>query len=182
MSGLAEAAAAEVGSVGGAGGATGAVAVSGSTIRSDGGADEATDTSTAATANNATATATVKGGASPALREQWISRLFKCEYLKEEEVKQLCDLAREVLLKETNVQPVRAPVTIVGDVHGQFHDLLELFRIGGYAPNTNYLFLGDYVDRGYFSVEVVSLIVALKVGPDSTCGRAREEERSGGGA
>ncbi|RLO01743.1 hypothetical protein DYB28_015224, partial [Aphanomyces astaci] len=44
-----------------------------------------------------------------------------------------------------------------------FHDLMELFRIGGHAPDTNYLFMGDYVDRGYYSVETVTLLVALKV-------------------
>lgn len=71
--------------------------------------------------------------------------------------------AREVLVNESNVQPVPSPVTVCGDVHGQWHDLIELFRIGGSAPDTNYLFMGDYVDRGYYSVETVSLLVALKV-------------------
>ena len=71
--------------------------------------------------------------------------------------------AKEILMKESNVQEVRCPVTVCGDVHGQFHDLMELFRIGGKSPDTNYLFMGDYVDRGYYSVETVTLLVALKV-------------------
>lgn len=66
-----------------------------------------------------------------------------------------------MLLEESNVQPVRCPVTVCGDVHGQFHDLMELFRIGGKAPDTNYLFMGDYVDRGYYSVSVL-VVLTLK--------------------
>ena len=76
----------------------------------------------------------------------------------------LCVQAQEILAQESNVQEVKCPVTVCGDVHGQFHDLMELFRIGGKSPDTNYLFMGDYVDRGYYSVETVSLLVALKVG------------------
>ena len=71
--------------------------------------------------------------------------------------------AREVLIHESNVQPVQCPVTICGDIHGQFHDLIELFKIGGNIPDTNYLFMGDYVDRGFHSVETVTLLVALKI-------------------
>mmetsp|Transcript_37018 Transcript_37018/g.109118 ORF Transcript_37018/g.109118 Transcript_37018/m.109118 type:complete len:313 (+) Transcript_37018:170-1108(+) len=92
-----------------------------------------------------------------------IDRLLKCEQLTEAEVKALCEKAKEILAQESNVQPVRCPVTVCGDIHGQFQDLLELFRIGGNCPDTNYLFMGDYVDRGYHSVETASLLVALKV-------------------
>ena len=73
--------------------------------------------------------------------------------------------ARDVLLEESNVQPVRCPVTVCGDVHGQFHDLMELFRIGGKAPDTNYLFMGDYVDRGYYSVSAPSTGFRLNCSP-----------------
>jgi len=64
----------------------------------------------------------------------------------------LCLKAREILVEENNVQRVDLPVTICGDIHGQFYDLLELFREGGDCPATNYLFLGDFVDRGFNSV------------------------------
>ncbi|CAM9277134.1 unnamed protein product, partial [Hapterophycus canaliculatus] len=95
--------------------------------------------------------------------DAWVTKLLDGKTLAETEVVQLCNKARDVLLEESNVQPVRCPVTVCGDVHGQFHDLMELFRIGGKAPDTNYLFMGDYVDRGYYSVETVTLLVALKV-------------------
>jgi len=95
--------------------------------------------------------------------DEMIEHLLKCEPLSEAQIKQLTDKAREILIEESNVQPVRAPVTVCGDIHGQFHDLMELFRIGGVAPDTNFLFQGDYVDRGYFSVETVTLLVCLKV-------------------
>jgi len=95
--------------------------------------------------------------------DKQIEQLLECKPLPEAEVKNLCDKAKEILSEESNVQPVRAPVTICGDIHGQFYDLLELFKLGGKSPETNYLFMGDYVDRGYHSVETVSLLVSLKV-------------------
>ena len=93
----------------------------------------------------------------------WIETLMTCKQLSEDDVRRLCEKAREVLQDESNVQPVKCPVTVCGDIHGQFHDLMELFKIGGPNPDTNYLFMGDYVDRGYFSVETVTLLVALKI-------------------
>ncbi len=85
----------------------------------------------------------------------WLASLYEGKPLPERDILSLCELARDILAEEGNVQAVNCPVTVVGDIHGQFHDLLELFRMGGRAPDTNYLFLGDYVDRGYFSVETV---------------------------
>jgi len=95
--------------------------------------------------------------------DEQIERLKGGQSLTENEVKILCDEAKEILSSESNVQPVSAPVTVCGDIHGQFYDLIELFRIGGSCPDTNYLFMGDYVDRGYYSLETVTLLVALKV-------------------
>eukprot|EP01035_Chromulina_nebulosa_P019346 gene19346-25211_t len=79
--------------------------------------------------------------------DKWIEILMSCKPLTELEVDKLCTSAKEILMDESNVQPIHSPVTVCGDIHGQLHDLIELFKIGGTAPDTNYLFMGDYVDR-----------------------------------
>jgi len=95
--------------------------------------------------------------------DRQIEQLKRCEIIKEAEVKELCQKAMEILMEESNVQRVDAPVTICGDIHGQFYDLKELFKVGDDCPDTNYLFLGDFVDRGFYSVETFLLLLALKV-------------------
>lgn len=92
-----------------------------------------------------------------------IERLRACRLISENQVRELCYKARELLIEEGNVVGVDAPVTICGDIHGQFHDLMELFRVGGDVPDTNYLFMGDFVDRGFYSLESFLLLLCLKV-------------------
>ncbi|OEH79174.1 protein phosphatase catalytic subunit [Cyclospora cayetanensis] len=108
-------------------------------------------------------TSSSSGGGNMSSLDRQIEQLRRCECIPEREVKALCAKAKEILVEESNVERVDVPVTICGDIHGQFYDLLELFRVGNFLPETNYLFLGDFVDRGYFSVETFLLLLALKV-------------------
>lgn len=165
--------------------------------------------------------------------DEWLEEAKQCHYLPEPVMKQLCEIVKEVLMEESNIQPVITPVTICGDIHGQFYDLLELFRVAGGMPgernveapktattiitsqniepptelanpklkkkiknshggpddeegedevaeatetaesvtaanpssgvdNTRFVFLGDFVDRGYFSLETFTLLMCLK--------------------
>lgn len=174
--------------------------------------------------------------------DEWLEAAKNCKYLSEFHMKQLCEIVKEYMMEESNIQPVATPVTICGDIHGQFYDLLELFRVAGGMPNetapeaptttehvitaadieppssitnpklqkkmklggakhpgpttpseevsdqsqlnseqvsdfeeddstekqqvraqnANFVFLGDYVDRGYFSLETLTLLLCLK--------------------
>ena len=92
-----------------------------------------------------------------------MEKASKGELLDENQIKMICLAARNLLIEEPNVVDLAAPVIIVGDVHGQFYDLLELLKIGGPVPDMSYLFLGDYVDRGPCCVETITYLTLLKV-------------------
>ncbi|XP_038063667.1 serine/threonine-protein phosphatase 6 catalytic subunit-like [Patiria miniata] len=94
--------------------------------------------------------------------DRWLEIAKKCKYLPENDYKKLCEYVCDLLLEESNVQPVSTPVTVCGDIHGQFYDLEELFRCGGQIPDTNYVFMGDFVDRGYYSLETFTRLLTLK--------------------
>ena len=79
--------------------------------------------------------------------KRMISELENGKVLSEHDLYRVCERVKELLIEESNVQPVASPVTVCGDIHGQFWDLLQLFRTGGEMPNTNYIFMGDFVDR-----------------------------------
>ena len=95
--------------------------------------------------------------------DRWLEILNEGKCLPEDDLFLLCEQVKGLLMEENNVQPVSAPVIICGDIHGQFYDLQELFRVGGPIPDYSYIFMGDYVDRGYNSVETFELLLALKV-------------------
>ncbi|ESQ32222.1 hypothetical protein EUTSA_v10004612mg [Eutrema salsugineum] len=83
--------------------------------------------------------------------------------LSESEIRQLCFNARQIFLSQPNLVELHAPIRICGDIHGQYQDLLRLFEYGGYPPSANFLFLGDYVDRGKQSLETICLLLAYKI-------------------
>lgn len=104
--------------------------------------------------------------------DDMISRLLDVGYsgkvsksvcLKNAEITSLCLAARDVFLAQPTLIELSPPVKIVGDVHGQYSDLIRLFEMCGFPPSANYLFLGDYVDRGKQSLETILLLLCYKV-------------------
>ncbi|WEJ93654.1 serine/threonine protein phosphatase Pzh1 [Yamadazyma tenuis] len=104
--------------------------------------------------------------------ENLIQRLLDAGYsgkrtknvcLKNNEIQMVCSRAREILLSQPSLLELNPPVKVVGDVHGQFGDLIRIFTKCGFPPSTNYLFLGDYVDRGKQSLETILLLLCYKI-------------------
>eukprot|EP00934_Nitzschia_sp_Nitz4_P007595 Nitzschia sp. Nitz4//scaffold50_size126154//114367//115731//NITZ4_003705-RA/size126154-augustus-gene-0.132-mRNA-1//-1//CDS//3329553758//7585//frame0 len=83
--------------------------------------------------------------------------------LSEAEIKMICLRSRDLLIGQPMLLELEAPIKICGDVHGQYYDLLRLFEYGGFPPEANYIFLGDYVDRGKQSLETICLLLAYKI-------------------
>ena len=83
--------------------------------------------------------------------------------LKEEEIKFLIDKSLQILKEQKMLVDLEAPIHVCGDIHGQYYDLLRIFEHCGYPGEYNYLFLGDYVDRGKQSLETICLLLCYKI-------------------
>ncbi|EAL22523.1 hypothetical protein CNBB4010 [Cryptococcus deneoformans B-3501A] len=97
------------------------------------------------------------------LEAGYSGKVTKSPPLKNAEITSVCAAAREVFLSQPTLIELSPPVKIVGDVHGQYADLLRMFEMCGFPPAANYLFLGDYVDRGKQSLETILLLLCYKI-------------------
>ncbi|ORY33719.1 Metallo-dependent phosphatase-like protein [Naematelia encephala] len=97
------------------------------------------------------------------LEAGYSGKVTKSPPLKNAEIASVCAAAREVFLSQPTLIELSPPVKIVGDVHGQYADLIRMFEMCGFPPQANYLFLGDYVDRGKQSLETILLLLCYKI-------------------
>lgn len=110
--------------------------------------------------------------------EKCIEKLSKGELIDEATVLDIVQKVKEGYLVEPNVVPIRSPVTVAGNIHGQLSDLFELFEVCGPCPETNYLFIGDMGDYGYWGIETVLLLFSLRVKYPSRITLLRGEHES----
>ena len=97
------------------------------------------------------------------MTENLRTHFFREGLLSETDALEIINRAAAILRKEPNLMRIKDPVTVCGDLHGQFYDLVKLLEIGGDPKDQQYLFLGDYVDRGCFGCEVVLYLFAFKI-------------------
>ena len=83
--------------------------------------------------------------------------------VKQQELGRLANTARKLFLSQPMLLELQGPITICGDIHGQYKDLVHVFNLAKYPSETNFLFLGDYVDRGKNSLEVITLLLCFKI-------------------
>lgn len=91
------------------------------------------------------------------------TRFHRTVCLNNFEITTICVLARELLLSEPTLLELAAPIRVVGDIHGQYADLIRIFQTSGFPPESNYLFLGNYVDLGKLSLESILLLLCYKI-------------------
>ena len=91
------------------------------------------------------------------------SKPGKLVNLKEADILGLIRTVKGIFMDQPMLVEISAPVKVCGDIHGQYYDMLRLFEFGGMPPQSNYLFLGDYVDRGRQGIETICLLFALKI-------------------
>ena len=97
------------------------------------------------------------------LKNEQIKLVSESNLLSEEELRYICYKSMEIFMQESSFLELTAPIIICGDIHGQYRDLIRLFDFGGTPQKKQYLFLGDYVDRGKNSIECISLLLAYKI-------------------
>ncbi|ORY98794.1 Metallo-dependent phosphatase-like protein [Syncephalastrum racemosum] len=125
--------------------------------------NQLTATSVASMSSNSTATVQIDDCISRLLQVGRTSKVSRQLCLTKAEVHAICRAAMDVFLSQPALLELSPPVKIVGDTHGQYTDLIRLFDMGGFPPSSNYLFLGDYVDRGKQSLETMLLLLCYKI-------------------
>lgn len=95
--------------------------------------------------------------------ENVLKKILEKEILNVYEIHKICKNVKEILINEPNILFIESPICVLGDVHGQFEDLLELLSLKGGPRTTKYLFMGDYVDRGADSLNVILLLFCYKI-------------------